>query len=190
MLEKTLLKITRIFDAGKIPYMLIGGYAMVIHGFPRLTQDLDISLGIDTGQIDKVLQAVKKDFNTLVKDPVAFARDTNVLLLQDIETGVRLDLIFTFIEFERKAIDEADEITFMGEKIRNVSVENLMIYKMLAGRERDKEDVEMILAEKFNSVDTDKISGTIREMSAILQNDSYESWISIHSKLKKITTKH
>jgi hypothetical protein len=43
MLEKTLLKITRILSKCKIPYMLIGGYAMVIHGFPRLTQDLDIS---------------------------------------------------------------------------------------------------------------------------------------------------
>ena len=158
MLEKTLLKITRIFDESKIPYMLIGGYAMVIHGFPRMTQDLDISLGIDTEHIDKILNAVKKDFKTLVKDPVAFARDTNVLLLQDIETGVRIDLIFSFIEFERKAIDEADEIDFMGEKLRNVSVENLIIYKMLAGRERDKEDVEMILAERVNLVNTKKIS--------------------------------
>jgi hypothetical protein len=33
MLEKTLLKITRIFDESKIPYMLIGGYAMVINSF-------------------------------------------------------------------------------------------------------------------------------------------------------------
>ena len=184
MLEKTLLKITRILDESKIPYMLIGGYAMVIHGFPRMTQDLDISLGIDTEYIDKILNAVKKDFKTLVKDPVAFARDTNVLLLQDIETGVRIDLIFTFIEFERKAIDEADEIDFMGEKLRNVSVENLIIYKMLAGRERDKEDVEMILAERLNLVNTNKISHTIKEMSAILQNDSYKAWISILSKFK------
>ena len=69
MLEKTLLKITRILAKGKIPYMLIGGYAMVIHGFPRLTQDLDISLGVGTDHIDKVLEAVKTDFKTLVKDP-------------------------------------------------------------------------------------------------------------------------
>jgi len=34
MIEKTLLKITKILDNSKIPYMLIGGYAMVIHGFP------------------------------------------------------------------------------------------------------------------------------------------------------------
>jgi hypothetical protein len=188
MLEKTLLKITRILDESKIPYMLIGGYAMVIHGFPRMTQDLDISLGIDTEYIDKILNAVKRDFKTLVKDPVAFARDTNVLLLQDIETGVRIDLIFTFIEFERKAIDEADEIDFMGEKLRNVSVENLIIYKMLAGRERDKEDVEMILVEKLNLVNKDKISDTIKEMSAILQNDSYKAWISILSKFKNSFT--
>jgi hypothetical protein len=188
MLENTLLKITKIFDKSEIPYMLIGGYAMVIHGFPRLTQDLDISLGIDTEHIDKVLEAVKKDFKTLVKDPVAFARDTNVLLLQDVETGVRIDLVFTFIEFERKAIDGADEISFMDEKIRCVSIDNLIIYKMLAGRERDKEDVEMILAERLNLVNMNKISDTINEMSAILQNDSYKAWISILSKFKLSVT--
>jgi len=151
MLEKTLLKITRILDKNRIPYMLIGGYAMVIHGFPRLTQDLDISLGIDTERIADVLKAVEDDFKTLVNDPMAFARDTNVLLLQDTETGIRIDLIFTFIEFERKAIDEA---------------------------------VEMILAEKIDSVDARNISDIIREMSSILQNDSYESWNSILLKFK------
>lgn len=182
MLEKTLLKITRIFDESKIPYMLIGGYAMVIHGFPRMTQDLDISLGIDTEHIGKVLEAVKNDFKTLVKDPIAFASDTNVLLIQDIETGIRVDLIFTFIEFERKAIEEADEIDFMGKKIKNVSVENLIIYKMLAGRERDKEDVEMILTEKIKELNMQKISQDIQKMSDILQNNSYREWNLIKTK--------
>jgi predicted nucleotidyltransferase len=184
MLEKTLLKITRILDRNKIPYMLIGGYAMVIHGFPRLTQDIDISLGIDTERIDDVLKAVRKYFKTIVKYPVAFAKDTNVLLLQDIETGIRIDLIFTFIEFERKAIEEADVIEFKGEKIRNVSIEHLIVYKMLSGRERDKEDIEIMLTEKIDSIDTGKISDVIKEMASILQNDSYKSWISILSKFK------
>lgn len=182
MLENTLLKITRILDRNNIPYMLIGGYAMVIHGFPRFTQDLDISLGVDTEKFDDVLNAVKKDFKTVVKDPSAFARDTNVLLLQDIETGIRIDLIFTFIEFERKAISEADIVEFKGEKIRNVSVENLIVYKILSGRERDKEDVEMILAGNAKKLDMPKISNDIKEISSILQNGAYEEWLSIKSK--------
>ena len=55
---------------------------------------------------------------------------------------------------------------------------------MLSGRERDKEDVEMMLAGKINEVDTGKISCIIKEMSSILQNDSYDNWISILSKIK------
>ena len=182
MLENTLLKITRLLDRNKIPYMLIGGYAMVIHGFPRFTRDLDISLGIDNEKIDYVLNAVKKDFKVLVKDPAAFARDTNVLLLQDIETGIRIDLIFTFIEFERNAISQADVIEFKGGEIRNVSIENLIVYKMLSGRERDKEDVGMMLAGKAKDLDMQKISNCIKGMSEILQDESYREWISIKSK--------
>jgi hypothetical protein len=40
------------------------------------------------------------------------------------------------------------------------------------------------LAERFDSVDTGKISDAIKEMAAILQNDSYKAWISILSKFK------
>lgn len=181
MLENTLLKITRILDRNNIPYMLIGGYAMVIHGFPRFTHDLDISLGVDIERLSDVLKAVEDDFKTIVKDPVNFAKDTNVLLLQDIETGIRTDLVFTFIEFERKAIREADIIELNGEKIKSVSVENLIVYKMLSGRERDKEDVEMVLSGRRN-IDTEKITDEIKKLSDVLQNESYREWLSIRAK--------
>lgn len=182
MLEKTLLKIHKMLGRHGIPYMLIGGYAMAIHGFARMTQDLDLSLGLDSDEIEKVMNAVKDDFIALSKDPVSFARETNVLLLQDRETGVRVDLIFTFIEFERDAIEESDEIDLNGEKVRVVSLENLIVYKMLAGRERDKEDVAVMLAKNIGAAIMDSIGTKIKMLSEIMQNDSYDSWISLISK--------
>jgi len=41
--------ITKIGDAlnsKSIPYMIIGGQAVLIYGEPRLTRDIDITLGI------------------------------------------------------------------------------------------------------------------------------------------------
>ena len=47
MFKKLLEKIARGLDKRKIPYMVIGGNAVLIYGEPRLTQDIDITLGLD-----------------------------------------------------------------------------------------------------------------------------------------------
>lgn len=179
MLNKTLQKITRLLDNINIPYMLIGGYAMTVHGIPRLTQDLDISLGVDIKCLQKILNTTRPLFKPISKEPANFAKETNVLLLQDIETGIRVDLIFTFIDFERQAISEAVKIKIEDSEINCVSLENLIVYKMLAGRERDKEDVELILSSNFEKLNFDKISKALEELSAILESDAYKNWKNI-----------
>ncbi len=183
MLESTLIKISSLLDRRNIPYMLIGGYAMAMHGYARMTQDLDMSLGLDSDEIGRVLDAVKGSFFALSENPVLFARDTNVLLLRDMVTGVRVDLIFTFIEFERRAIEESEEFEVAGEKIRVVSLENLIVYKILAGREIDKEDVAVILETKIPTCMIDRIGSKIKELSSIMQNGSYDLWISLTGKV-------
>jgi hypothetical protein len=55
---------------------------------------------------------------------------------------------------------------------------------MLAGRERDKEDVEMILTEKIKELNMQKISQDIQEMSDILQNNSSSEWNRIKTRMK------
>ena len=181
-LETTLLKIAEIFNRNDIPYILIGGYSMALHGCPRLTQDLDITLGLDTDSLDKLLHICGSDFKTLVTDPREFAEKTNVLLLEDKETGIRIDLIFSFIEFERQAVSNADTIEIDGVLIKNASIENLIIYKILAGRERDKEDVKILLNTHEN-ININAVSSQIEELSLIMGNDAYKVWKKILLKL-------
>ncbi len=186
-LEQTLTKIAQLFGDNGIPYMLIGGYSMAIHGYPRFTEDLDITLGVDIDAFDEVLRTVSKDFKTLVADPKEFAEKTNVLLLESIATGVRVDLVFSFIDFERQAIEEAETIIINKIPIKNVSIENLLVYKMLAGRERDKEDVKTLLNAYNKAISKDKVSEKIKQLSIILENDVYASWRAILADLDKTT---
>ena len=51
MIEKLIKKIARHLDKDKIPYMIIGGQAVLLYGTPRLTRDIDITLGIDTDKL-------------------------------------------------------------------------------------------------------------------------------------------
>jgi hypothetical protein len=49
VLEKLIRKVAERLDADKIPYMVIGGQAVLAYGRPRLTRDIDITLGIRRG---------------------------------------------------------------------------------------------------------------------------------------------
>lgn len=39
--------LSRALEAGDLPFMVIGGQAVLVHGQPRLTQDIDITLGVE-----------------------------------------------------------------------------------------------------------------------------------------------
>jgi len=54
VIQQLIGRIARALDAHKIPYMIIGGQAVLMHGRPRLTQDVDITLGVDTDRFKQV----------------------------------------------------------------------------------------------------------------------------------------
>ena len=145
MLENLLEKIARALEAAGIPYMIIGGQAVLLYGEPRLTKDIDIMLGTDLDRLPDILSAVLEMGLTPLVDPETFTRQTMVLPCSDPESGFRVDLILSFTPFERLAISRACAVTFGTTAVRFASLEDLIIHKLIAGRARDLEDVKAIL---------------------------------------------
>ena len=54
MIEQLLHKIAQSLDEKNIPYMIIGGQAVLLYGSPRLTRDIDITLGVDTDKFSLI----------------------------------------------------------------------------------------------------------------------------------------
>ena len=46
MFQKLLKKVSRALKKASVPYMVIGGQAVLVYGEPRLTRDIDITVGI------------------------------------------------------------------------------------------------------------------------------------------------
>lgn len=59
MFAAVLERVARKLEELDIPYMVIGGQAVLLHGEPRLTRDIDITLGTDAGGLDQVLNLAK-----------------------------------------------------------------------------------------------------------------------------------
>ena len=60
MFEKILKKLAAALAKAGIPYMIIGGQAVLLYGEPRLTRDIDVTLGIGSEELDQVLSVCKK----------------------------------------------------------------------------------------------------------------------------------
>ncbi len=146
MFQQLLAKLAIELDKNDMPYMVIGGQAVLIYGEPRLTRDIDITLGLDAGGIEKVKAVIKAlNLKILAENIGAFVEQTMVLPALEQKSGIRIDFIFTFTPYERQAISRAKKIRIGKQRVNFASLEDLIIHKMIANRERDIEDVKTII---------------------------------------------
>ena len=148
MFDSLLEKVALALDGEGLPYMVIGGQAVLVHGEPRLTKDVDITLAAGLDELDTVLRAAKKaDLEPLV-DPGDFTRRTMVLPCRDPKTSIRVDFILSYSPYERDAIGRSVTVQLGEVAVHFATAEDLVVHKVLAGRPRDLEDVRAIVLKK------------------------------------------
>ena len=151
MFEDLLAKIARELKRADLPYMIIGGQAVLLYGSPRLTKDIDITLGVDIGHMESLLPALgTMELEIIPRDFRSFAEKTSVLPTKDKVSGIRVDFIFSFTPYERQAISRSRAVLLGGVKVMFASAEDVIIHKIFAGRPRDLEDVRSILIKNPN----------------------------------------
>ena len=168
MIEELLSKLAQGLDDADIPYMIIGGQAVLVYGRPRLTRDIDITLGVDTDKFGAVeLICRKLGLRTLSDNPEQFAQQTRVLPAEDADLKIRVDFIFSSTPYEAQALNRAKEMMMAGYPVRFASCEDIIIHKMVSARAIDEEDVKSILIKTGQSVDLGYITKWLAEFSKI-----------------------
>lgn len=145
MFEALLAKLAQALDDAGIAYMVIGGQAVLLYGEPRLTRDVDLTLGVAPDRLADVLAVAEAAGLQPLVDPEPFVAETLVLPCEDVESGIRADLVFSLPGYERSAMERTSAATVGGVAVQFASVEDLMVLKLVAGRPRDLEDVRGVL---------------------------------------------
>jgi predicted nucleotidyltransferase len=169
LFEELLARIASGLSRGNLPYMIIGGQAVLIYGEPRLTKDIDITLGINIDRLNELLAVVKElSLTPLPEDVSVFVQKTMVLPVLEKGTGIRVDFIFSFTPYEKQAIGRAKRIILSGQEVCFASLEDLILHKMFAGRPRDLEDVRTLIL-KNPGFDVAYIRRWLREFDTSVQ---------------------
>ncbi len=171
MFKELIPRVALGLDSENIPYMIIGGQAVLYYGEPRFTRDIDITLGVNISSLQKVISLISKlNLSILVKDIEDFAKKTMVLPTIDESSGIRVDFIFSHLIYERQAIKRAREVKFGKTLVKMASLEDVVIHKVIAGRARDIEDIKAILS-KNPGFDTRYILRWLKKFDLSLQEN-------------------
>jgi predicted nucleotidyltransferase len=174
--EEALASLARLLDQHQLDYMVIGGLANAVWGEPRATLDIDVTIAAETSDTLRVVTALENEFRVLASDPASFVIETRVLPLES-RSGVRVDLIFGLLPFEREAVARARTVQVAGGEIRFCTPEDLILLKIISRRERDLADVQGILQRRFRELDLDYLEPRIEELSTLLSRpEIWKNW--------------
>ena len=153
------------------PAMVIGGLAAICHGVPRVTRDIDCTLpgdGLDYSELLGVL--AECEIRPRIDDAVPFAREAQVLLLVHTPSGVEIDMSFAWMQFELDALDQAVVVDLVGNPIKVARPEDLVIYKVVAWRAQDRQDIERLLRVHGGAVDIERVRRSVAQIAEILED--------------------
>ena len=101
-----------------------------------------------------------------------FARRHQVLLLHDRTNDVPVDVTFAWLPFETEALARSEMVSLGPLQIRVPRVDDLLVYKLVAGRPRDLNDVEQLLILYSNQIDFERIRSVLQEFAVAIESDA------------------
>ena len=132
-----------------------------------MTTDIDVAVRGDSLELEPLVATLEKHrIVARIPEAVPFARAHLVLLLRHQPTGVDIDLSFAWTTFEYEALAACQRVRYGGVDVPLARAEDLVIYKVVAGRPRDIEDARALLL-LHDDVDLVRIRERVRELAAL-----------------------
>ena len=132
----------KLLNAHGVEYLLVGGIAVAIHGYPRATADMDVWVKRDRPNAKRIVAALQEfgfDLPSLTVelflDPDRIIRMGNAPIRIEVLTSI--DGV-NFMEcLERSIIQIVD-----GSEVRVIGLADLKVNKLASGRNKDLADLE------------------------------------------------
>jgi hypothetical protein len=142
MLTKDFKEFIQLLNAKKVEYLLVGGYAVILHGYPRFTGDIDFWINPAPKNAKRIIEVLDQfGFSSLNLGIDDFTHPDQIIQLG--HEPYRIDLI-TSIEgvffdecYTQKVVFHVDNIP-----IQTISKGMLKKNKKAAGRYKDLDDYE------------------------------------------------
>ena len=127
-----------------VKFMIIGGYAVTAHGYPRYTGDIDFFVEKSHDNAERIVAAIHDFFGPLPNVKAEnFLDDKRMSQLG--EPPYRIDILVKIlgVTFE-EAYPRTEMLDLAGEKLPFIGLADLKINKRSTGRYKDLGDLEAL----------------------------------------------
>jgi hypothetical protein len=137
-------RLLALFNAHKVEYVVVGGYALAFHGAPRLTGDLDLLVKPDRQNARRILAALDEfDFASMQLTLADFTMPEKVVQLGEPPMQVDMMTTLTGVSWENAAAGKVRG-KYGRTPIHVISRDDFVANKKALGRQRDLADLEAI----------------------------------------------
>lgn len=151
--------IIRNLNAAAVEYLVVGGLAVVAHGYVRFTADVDLLIGLDSVNVKNAVRVLKA-MGYKPRAPVAieeladsakrelWAREKDLTvfsLFSDSHPGTEIDIFVEDPLGIRQALQSAKYVEIAGGVSAPIcSLSDLLKLKTIAGRPKDLLDIQKL----------------------------------------------
>lgn len=142
MLNQDFKEFIQSLNANNVRYLVVGGYAVAAHGYPRYTKDIDIWIAMDQENAQRMVSALRDfGFGSLGLKPEDFLKPDQIIQLG--YPPARIDLLTTLagVDFET-CYPSRVEVLLDGILVSFIDLENLKKNKRAVGRLQDLADLK------------------------------------------------
>lgn len=141
-LPKDFRDFLKLLNSNKVEYLIVGGYAVSYHGYPRSTGDMDIWLAMSSENAAKITRVLKEfGFDRELLSEDLFLEKNKVIRIGLPPIRIEILTSISGVEFSEcyncRISDTVD-----GVEVNFINLDDLKKNKKAAGRHRDLGDLE------------------------------------------------
>lgn len=166
----------QLLNSKKVEYLIVGGYAVGYHGFPRSTGDLDIWISVNDENAAKMVEVLKEfgfDISLIQKD--LFLHEGKIIRMG--VPPMRLEILTAIdgVSFDN-CFSRCLIVDFGSFTANIISKEDLLKNKRSTGRPKDFADYSIL---KEQNTEDSLLDGSVKTDEAILKKLSEYPYMTI-----------
>jgi hypothetical protein len=137
-----------LLNAEKVDYLLVGGWALALHGHPRYTGDMDIWIRPTLENAEAVIRVLRQfGFRSKEFDPQAFTKAENIFRFGF--PPMQVDIINTIAGVDFESCYQNKIIFQVGDvPINIICLDDFKKNKLATGRPKDIADADSVTRKK------------------------------------------
>ena len=134
----------KLLNSHRVEYLLIGGYAVGYHGYPRATGDMDLWVAIRQNNAEKLVEVLREfGLNAPQLSADIFLQENQIIRMG--VPPMRIELLTTIsgVDFDscysERIVDVIDNV-----EVHIINLKHLKQNKQASGRHKDLDDLQYL----------------------------------------------